>query len=92
VSTLPYELQEKPLTKEQLKDRADPSGWIDDVIVPIHLSDVISKDFEGFLDILAEAVGSPLMSNINYNVVGHDDNILHIEVHGDVSCDIEEDE
>jgi hypothetical protein len=92
MSARPYKLQEKPLTKEQLKELADPSGWVDDIIVPIALNDIIDADIEGFNDLICEAVGSPLMQNISYHVMGHDDNVLHIEVHGDVSLDIEEDE
>jgi hypothetical protein len=88
----PYKLQDKPLTKAQLKDLSDPSGWIDDVVVPVELSEIIDNDLEGFLDIIGERVGSPLMQNIGYHVVGHNDNTLHLEVHGDVSEDIKGDE
>ena len=91
MSARPYKLQEKPLTKAQLKDLADPSGRADDIVVPIDLSDVIDNDLEGFNDLICEAVGSQLMQSISWHVVGHDDNTLHIEVHGDVSLDIEED-
>jgi hypothetical protein len=92
VTARPYKLQEKPLTKEQLKELADPSGWIDDVIVPIDLNDIIETDLDGFLDLLSEAVGSPRMQDISYHVVGHDDNTLHFEVHGDVAVDIDDEE
>jgi hypothetical protein len=88
---VPYKIQNKPLTKAQLKEWADPSGWVDDIVVKVDLSEIIESDLEGFLDLLGELVGSPLMQDISYHVVGHDDDTLHIEVHGDVSEDIDDD-
>lgn len=74
-----------PLTKEQIKARADDDNYIEGVVA-LKLEELIYNDPAGFLDILSERlVGTSLLMDIQYDVVGHDGNILHIKVAGDVS-------
>lgn len=39
-------------------------------IVKVDLHEILATDFEGFLDILAEKCGDPLLTEIDYKVVG----------------------
>lgn len=61
--------------------------------VSVHISDIINRDLEGFLDLISEKlIGSDLLMDINYDVVGmnrFDPNVLVIRVTGDVSYVIE---
>jgi hypothetical protein len=79
----------EPLTKEQLEGRvaADPDGRVRGTVL-IDSGDLISlESIEDQLDLIAEAlVGSPLLMDISYTIVGldHEQN-LAIEVSGDPS-------
>ena len=48
----------------------------------IRLHDIINNDFEQFLDMLCEGVGHPCLHDLDYEVVGHNDDTLHIRVSG----------
>ena len=52
----------------------------------VHLSDIIDNDLEGFLDLLSEKlIGSPLLMDINYDVVDSTAEVcIIIKVRGDV--------
>lgn len=80
----------KPMTYEEIKENMDDNCFIKGNIV-INLSEIIDNDFEGFLDIISNRlVGSPLLMDINYNVVGCENgDVLIIQVRGDVSNIIE---
>jgi hypothetical protein len=55
-------------------------------IVKVTLQEVINTDAEGFLDRLGEElVGSSLLMDISYEVVGNNGNTLLIQVTGDPS-------
>lgn len=56
-----------------------------DVVVEVELVEIVDNDLEGFLDILADRVGNPLISNISYEVVGNKSNALYIRVQADTS-------
>ena len=50
------------------------------------LDEVGRFDFESFLDLISERLtGSELLMNIDYDVVGHEGNTLHMKVGGDPS-------
>ena len=54
--------------------------------VDIGLDDVIENDMEGFLDMIAEKTGNPLLMDISYRVVrANPDGTLRLEVCGDDS-------
>lgn len=54
--------------------------------IKIHLEEVLEHNIESFLDLLSErATGSLLLMDIRFKVVGHDGNVLFIEVNGDPS-------
>ena len=63
--------------------------------IQIHISDIIDNDYEGFLDAISEKlVGSDLLMDVNYDVVGLADepNELILKVSGDVSMILENQE
>ena len=64
----------------------DENNYVEGFI-SIHISTMIDNDLEGFLDIISEElVGSNLLMDINYDVVGlEDDNMIILKVRGDAS-------
>lgn len=97
-----YELLDAPLPMDEIRRQADgpadermrhePHGYAIGVVT-VDLSDFIDNDLEGILDLLSERLtgGSSLM-DIAYKVVGHDGDALHIEVSGDVSMILDQDD
>ena len=85
MSTFPYKVWETPPTKEQLKQLLDSNGWLEKIVVSVTLSEIIEHDFEGFLDLLVERAGYPMLQEIGYCIEGHDEDVLHIRVSGDAS-------
>lgn len=79
-------IHEKPLSKDELKRIADEDNYIE-VMITIHISDVIDNDLEGFLDILSKRVtNSPCLTDINYTVTDiHQKDTLVVKVTGDIS-------
>ena len=60
----------------------DEDGFVN-VIVAIPLNEIVYADFEGFLDILSEAVVSDaLLSDISYSAYGAEDGNVLILVSG----------
>ena len=89
-------VMQKPYTMEQMKEalRGENEGYIEGVVA-VDLSDVIDNDLEGFLDLISyKMTGTELLMDINYNVVGHEEDMLFIKVRGDVSniVDCEDDD
>ena len=77
----------KPLTIEKIYDEIDDENtYIEDNIC-IDLHTIIDNDLEGFLDIISEKlVGSPLLMDVSYSVVGTtEDGDIILKVSGDVS-------
>lgn len=80
-----YEILTAPLTKEQIIKR--PENKVEEVL-EVHLSDMIGRDLEAFLDYLEQnLVEEGIAMEINYNVVGCSDNnsvlllvTAHIEI------------
>jgi hypothetical protein len=87
------EVLQKPLSIKEIKERLVDKIYVEGV-VPVKLDDIVENNYEGFLDILAEAlIGSHQLYDIQYSVVGHqDENIILIKVSGDVSQFLEENE
>jgi len=84
-----------PMTIDEIKQNRNDDNYVDG-IVAVALCDVINNNLAGFLDIISEKlVGSPLLMDVNYEVVGTvaDYGIL-IRVVGDVSSilDMEDNE
>jgi len=84
-----------PMTIDEIKQTRNEDNYVDG-IVAVALCDIIDNNLAGFLDILSEKlVGSPLLMDVNYDVVGTvaDYGIL-IRVVGDVSSilDMEDDD
>jgi hypothetical protein len=82
-----------PLTIDQIKERMNSAGYIKG-IVPIRLHHIIDTDADGFLDLISDALtGTELLLDMSYQVVGTLDNdAVLIEVKGDVSMILEEEE
>ena len=85
--------EEFPLKNaEEIIASRDENNYVEGYI-RIHINDMISNDYEVFLDLISRyLVGSNLLMDINYNVVGLTDepNELILKVSGDVSSIIEE--
>ncbi|MCA1320547.1 hypothetical protein LC085_11550 [Bacillus tianshenii] len=83
----------KPMTIEEIKQNKDENNYVEGVL-PVSLSNIIDNDLEGFLDIISEdLVGSPTLMDVNYSVVGHQDEwTVLIKVSGDASQILDEEE
>lgn len=80
-----YTLLTRPLTEGEILQRADSDNCIEGV-VPIDLEFIIDSDLEAFLDDLSVSlVGSELLMDIQYGIVGFEGEELHIKVRGDAS-------
>lgn len=80
-----YKLLHKPLSRKKLY-KPIVSG-----VVPIDLDEIVDRDIEEFLDLLSfRLTGSTLLMDIEYKVVGHAGDTIHIEVNGDPSMIIEQ--
>lgn len=53
--------------------------------VRVGLDEAVDLDLEGFLDLIAERAGHPLLMDFTYKVVGHEGDTLILEVTGDTS-------
>jgi len=69
----------------------DKNGIIT-VQVEVDLSEFIDNDLEGVLDLLSEeATGTEVLSDISYLIVGHQGNVLSIQVTGSIGMiDVED--
>lgn len=83
----------KPMTIEEIKQNKDENNYVEGII-PVSLSNIIDNDLEGFLDIISEdLVGRPTLMDVNYSVVGHQDEwTVLIKVSGDASQILDEEE
>lgn len=77
---------DEPMTVEQIKANINDEGVISGVGA-VDLDDMVSNDFDGFLDTLAERlIGSPCLLDIDYRVVGvSDDQTILVKVTGEAS-------
>jgi hypothetical protein len=57
-------------------------------VISVELGDIVGRDLESFLDMIAERAGYPNLSEINYSVIVNDGDTLLLEVTG---YDFEED-
>ncbi len=96
---LEAELKKRNKLEFQIKDSEeiiasrDENNYVEGY-VQVHISTLIDNDLEGFLDIISEElIGSDLLMDINYEVVGVEEgNELIIKVRGDVSAVLETEE
>lgn len=91
MSELPYTVWHAAPTKEQLKELLSADGWLEKLVVPVTLNEIMRSDFEGFLDIISARSGYDRLQDINYWVEGHDGDTLHIGVSGDASEMLDDD-
>lgn len=90
-----YEGQDAFLMRsaEEVIASRDENNYVEGYI-EVHVSTLVDNDLESFLDIISEElVGSDLLMDVNYSVVGLEDNdMLILKVSGDVSSIIDEEE
>lgn len=85
-----YGVLKRPYTIEELQENMNENCYVTGCIA-VPLSDIIDHDLEEFLDLIAmKLTGSELLMDINYNAVAvydvdSNDTSIIIEVHGDVS-------
>lgn len=85
-----YEVKVCAQSASTPEDIAKAKGVMDDggytiFYVEVDLSEVISHDLEGFLGLLCERVGNPLLMDVNYEVIRTVGDTLTIRVAGDDS-------
>ncbi len=86
--------------KRTVKDRNGEEHEIDEdnflvsgVLIKVDLCDIINNDVEGFLDLISEDAGFPLLMQQDYTIEGHEpENVLLLRVKGDVSMELENQE
>ena len=78
------EYLDAPMREADLLIHFHEHGYID-VVVAVELGEIIDNDLDGFDDILCDRIGSILLSNLKYEVVGNKSNILYIRVQCDAS-------
>lgn len=89
-----YTVLYKPLTERQIvqaiKNSVPVDGYISEVIA-VDLSEIVDAGgLEGFLDLISNRLtGSDLLMNVDYVVVGHEGDELHLRVSGDASGIVE---
>jgi hypothetical protein len=87
-----YELLSRPLTAAQIRRQMDADGLVEGVVA-IELDDVIDNDRERVMELLSEAlIDSNGLEDIEYEMVGNDGDMLHIQVRGDASSLVEDEE
>lgn len=87
-----YKVLSKPLSADEMVRQMEENGVVEGV-VGIELSKVIPLDLEGFLDAVSEKLtGSCSLSGIDYTLVGHDGDTLHLRVIGDASLILADEE
>ena len=80
----------EPLTIAEMKKQMEEKNEVIGVI-RIELSDAIENDLEGFLDFISEKLtGSPLLMDIDYEVIVADKDWIYLKVTGDASTILEE--
>jgi len=69
----------------KLREVHDDGFLINPILVVGDLGEIIDSDLEGFLDIISEAAGFPLMTEVTWTVVGHTAAGVKLAVSGNVS-------
>jgi len=84
------EVLTRPLTHTQMRRQMDIEGYVEG-IVPVNLDEIIDCDRDTFIGMLSEMLtDSPDLEDVEYEVVGHDGDMLHILVSGDASALLDE--
>lgn len=80
----------EPLTIAEMKKQMEEKNEVTGVI-RIELSDAIENGLEGFLDFISEELtGSPLLMDVDYEVIVADKDWIYLKVTGDASTIIAE--
>lgn len=79
------EVLTRPLTAIQMKRQMDANGYVEG-IVPVDLDEIVDSDRDAFIAMLSELLtDSGDLDELEYEVVGHDGDMLHILVSGDAT-------
>ena len=74
----------RPMTLEEIGLEREEEGGCITGWVGIDMEEVIDSNREQFLDLLSiKLVGCELLQDISYDIIGHDESMLVIEVYGD---------
>jgi hypothetical protein len=64
----------------------DANGYVEGV-VPVDVDEIVDSDRDAFIGMLSEMLtDSPDLDELEYEVVGHDGDMLHILVSGDATA------
>jgi hypothetical protein len=84
------EVLTRPLTHAQMRRQMDVEGYVEGT-VPVDLDEIVDCDRDTFIGMLSEMLtDSPDLEDVEYEVVGHDGDMLHILVSGDASALLDE--
>lgn len=86
-----YDVLEKPLSQRRQAKMLEEGNGAVDVVVRIRMEEVINHDLKGALDLMSHrAVGHPLLMELDYRVVGVEENgtTLHVNVTGLIPDDM----
>jgi len=85
-----HEVLTRPLTHAQMKRQMDAEGYVEGV-VPVDLDEIVDCDRDTFIGMLSEMLTDSVeLDDVEYEVVGHDGDMLHILVSGDATGLLEE--
>lgn len=81
-----HEVLTRPLTHVQMRRQMDANGYVEGV-VPVDVDEIVDSDRDAFIGMLSEMLtDSPDLDELEYEVVGHDGDMLHILVSGDATA------
>lgn len=84
------EVLTRPLTHAQMRRQMDVNGYVEGVVA-VDLDEIVDCDRDTFIGMLSEMLtDSADLDEIEYEVVGHDGDMLHILVSGDATALLEE--
>lgn len=84
------ELLTRPLTERQIRRQMEANGYVEGT-VGVDLEEIIDSDREAYMELLSELLtDSTELEEIEYEVVGIDDGMLHIHVRGDATALLED--
>ena len=79
--TQTYDIRQSPLSKEEQETLVNEADGRVDVVIQMSVNTLIDEDFNEVLNMLSrKAIGNTLLMEIDYQVVGVDDDGLTLDI------------
>lgn len=79
-----------PLSEKEMRRQMEVAGRVEGTVA-VDIEDMVEGDRESFLTLLSELLtDSTELEDIEYEVVGHDNGMVHFHVDGDASAVLED--